>query len=215
MIKPESVISDIAVLSSWNLDETANICKNTWGSNSTDNTYTSVKSLFKQAIELMSDIVKDISAKEFNTSVNVCWSKRANIFRFTTVNQKLQKKLLNKTQIQISPLKSKKTVKKKVSKDIWSYKIKGFNKDFNSQPSISSENKNLKVIDHSVSDKIWNEMPNSFQKVDILSSNITSIIPSHDLARILEMLSQSIKIIKSWNNTWKFVKKNIDEWIQR
>ena len=163
----------------------------------------------------MSDIVKDISAKEFNTSVKVCWSKRANVFRFTTENQNIQKEFWNKTQMQLSSLKSKKTAEKKVSEDIWNYKIKGVNKDFNSQISISSENKNLNVIDHSESVKIWNEIPNLFQKADILSSNFSNIIPSQDLARISEMLSQSIKIIKSWKNTWKFVKKNIDVWIQR
>ena len=163
----------------------------------------------------MSDIVKDISAKEFNTSVKVCWSKRAHVFRFTTENQNIQKEFWNKTQIQLSSLKSKKTAEKKVSEDIWNYKIKGFNKDFYSQISISSENKNLNVIDHSESVKIWNEIPNLLQKADILSSNFSNIIPSQDLARISEMLSQSIKIIKSWKNTWKFVKKNIDVWIQR
>ena len=163
----------------------------------------------------MSDIVKDISAKEFNTSVKVCCSKRADVFRFTTENQNIQKEFWNKTQMQLSSLKSKKTSEKKVSEDIWNYKIKGVNKDFNSQISISSENKNLNVIDHSESVKIWNEIPNSLQKADILSSNISNIIPSQDLARISEMLSQSIKIIKSWKNTWKFVKKNIDVWIQR
>ena len=104
--------------------------------------------------------------------------------------------------MQLSLLKSKKTAERKVSEDIWNYKIKSFNKDFNSQISISSENKNLNVIDHSKSVKIWNEIPNSFQKSDILS-----IIPSQDLTRISEILSQSIKIIKSWKNTWKIVKK--------
>ena len=117
--------------------------------------------------------------------------------------------------MQLSSLKSKKTAEKKVSEDIWNYKIKGVNKDFKSQIIISSENKNLNVIEHSESVKIWNEIPNLFQKADILSSNFSNIIPSQDLARISEMLSQSIKIIKSWKNTWKFVKKNIDVWIQR
>ena len=118
--------------------------------------------------------------------------------------------------MQLSSLKSKKTAEKKVSEDIWNYKIKGVNKDFNSQISISiKKKKNLNVIDHSESVKIWNEIPNSLQKANILSSNISNIIPSQDLARISEMLSQSIKIIKSWKNTWKFVKKNIDVWIQR
>ena len=74
--------------------------------------------MFKLAIESMSDIVKDISAKEFNTSVKVCWSKRANVFRFTTENQNIQKEFWNKTQMQLSSLKSKKTAEKKVSEDI-------------------------------------------------------------------------------------------------
>ena len=85
--------------------------------------------------------------------------------------------------MQLSSLKSKKTAEKKVSEDIWNYKIEGFNKDFNSQISKSSENKNLNVIDHSESVKIWNEILNSFQKANILSSNISNIIPSQDLAK--------------------------------
>ena len=115
LIKPESVISDIAFEPSWNLDESKNIGKNTCKSISTDNTYSSVKDLFKLSMELMSDIVKDISAKEFNTSVKVCWSKRTNVFRLTTKNQKLQKVFWNKTQKQLSSLKSKKTDEKKVT----------------------------------------------------------------------------------------------------
>ena len=66
----------------------------------------------------MSDIVKDISTKEFNTSVKVCWSKRANVFRFTTENQNIQKEFWNKTQMQLSSLKSKKTAEKNISEGI-------------------------------------------------------------------------------------------------
>ena len=83
----------------------------------------------------MSDIVKDFPTKKLNTSVKGCWRKRANVFKFTTENQNIQKELWNKTQMHFSSLKSKKTAEKKVSEDIWNYKIKGINKDFNSQIS--------------------------------------------------------------------------------
>ena len=66
----------------------------------------------------MSVIAKEILAKEFNTNVKVCWSKRANVFRFTTENQNIQKEFRNKTQMQLSSLKSMKTAEKMVSEDI-------------------------------------------------------------------------------------------------
>ena len=74
--------------------------------------------MFEQAIELIPDIVKNILAKEFNTSVKVCWNKRADAFRLTSENQKLQKDFFDKTRMQLYSIKSKKSEKKKVSEDI-------------------------------------------------------------------------------------------------
>ena len=99
---------------SFNSDEHAIINKNADTPNSSDCIYDEAKGLFNQTIELINNIITDISDKEFNMHVKVWWNKRTDAFKFTPDNYKLQNLIWNKTKMQLSSLKSIKILKQRL-----------------------------------------------------------------------------------------------------
>ena len=147
--------------------------------------------------------------------VKVWWNKRADAFKFTPENYKLQNLIWNKTKMQLSSLKSIKILNTKVGDDISKYKRESINKVFQSYLQINMDKEDSNIINSSKSISALNETSTTLPKIDILDDNIANIIDIQYLTKISKMLRNSIKIIGKWKNTSKFIKKSINIWIQR
>ena len=147
--------------------------------------------------------------------VKVWWNKRADAFKFTPENYQLQNLIWNKTKMQLSSLKSIKTLETKVGDDISKHKREFINKVSQSYLQINMDKEDSNIINSSKSISALNETSITLPKIDILDDNIVNIIDIQYLTKISKMLRNSIKIIGKWKNSSKFIKKSIDIWIQR
>ena len=183
------------------------INKNTDTLNSKDCIYDEVKGLFNQTIELLNNIIRDISDKEFSMHVKVRWNKRADAFKFTPENYQLQNLIWNKAKIQLSSLKSIKILEPKVGDDISKYKRELINKVSHSYLQINMDKKDSNIINSSKSIRALNETSITLPEIDILDDNILNIIDIQYLANISKMLRNSIKIIGKWKTLQSLSRK--------